>query len=308
MRHLLSVALLVALFSASINAQSAAPSYFDGTLIVKFEDFDNVQKLNPAMTREVIESRVSDVLQSHGLISQTQLWSDQLDQTFKRTHREKRKLAPNSTLTKEISRIVEYKYSSSIDPLMLARKISNMPGVEYAEPRFLRMTSLVPNDPLDNAYTTVHKFPEAWDISTGSEEVIIGIIDSGVNYHNQDLKNKAWVNEDEIPDNGIDDDQNGFVDDYLGWDFWESGTTVFNLEEDNDPFAANSDHGTHVAGIATAEANNGIGITGTGYNSKYMAIKPVGLKMIPVRKLMNRDWLALVMMAFYMLLPMVPTL
>lgn len=89
MRHLLSVALLVALFSASINAQSAAPSYFDGTLIVKFEDFDNVQKLNPAMTREVIESRVSDVLQSHGLISQTQLWSDQLDQTFKRTHREK---------------------------------------------------------------------------------------------------------------------------------------------------------------------------------------------------------------------------
>ena len=104
-----------------------------------------------------------------------------------------------------------------------------MPGIEYAEPKPMRTTIdiLETNDPFINTFITLHKFDEAWDITTGSEDVIIGIVDSGVNYKNHDLKNKGWVNENEIPDNGIDDDENGFIDDYIGWDFWESGGLQF---------------------------------------------------------------------------------
>ena len=56
-----------------------------------------------------------------------------------------------------------------------------------------------------------------------TSDIIIGIVDSGVNYNHEDLKNKQWLNVNEIPDNGIDDDENGYADDYLGWDFWEFG-------------------------------------------------------------------------------------
>ena len=73
---------------------------------------------------------------------------------------------------------------------MLTRKISNMPGIEYAEAKLIRTTIDIQetNDPIKNAFETLHKFDEAWDITTGSGDVVIGIVDSGVNYKNHDLK------------------------------------------------------------------------------------------------------------------------
>ena len=110
---------------------------------------------------------------------------------------------------------------------------------------------------------------EAWDYSLqndfnpgGSSDVVIAVIDTGVDYNHLDLRNNIWTNSAEIPNNGIDDDGNGYVDDVHGWDC---------VNDDNDPIDDNG-HGTHVAGIIAAE-NNSIGTVGVAYNCKIMPIK-----------------------------------
>jgi len=104
---------------------------------------------------------------------------------------------------------------------------------------------------------------EAWGIETGSPDVVIAIPDTGVDYTHPDLAANIWNNTDEIPDNGIDDDQNGYIDDVRGWDF------AYN---DNDPMD-DGVHGTLCAGIAGAVGNNGIGMTGVAWNCKIMPLK-----------------------------------
>lgn len=96
----------------------------------------------------------------------------------------------------------------------------------------------------------------------GSADVVIAIIDTGVDYNHIDLRNNIWVNSAEIPGNGIDDDGNGYVDDVNGWNC---------VGDNNDPMDDNG-HGTHVAGIAAAE-NNKTGTVGVAYNCKIMCLK-----------------------------------
>jgi hypothetical protein len=105
--------------------------------------------------------------------------------------------------------------------------------------------------------------PEAWKIETGDEDIIVAIIDSGIDYTHPDLVNKIWTNEDEIPDNDIDDDNNGYIDDYHGYDF-----------KNNDPDMLDEHgHGTVIAGVIGAETNNDIGIAGICWDCKIMPLK-----------------------------------
>jgi subtilisin family serine protease len=108
--------------------------------------------------------------------------------------------------------------------------------------------------------------PEAWAITTGSSDVIIAIIDTGVAFNHVDLNANIWINSAEIPDNGIDDDSNSYTDDVNGWDFYFDDNYPFF---DGDP----QDHGTHVAGIAAGVGNNGIGIAGVSWNSQIMPLR-----------------------------------
>ena len=105
--------------------------------------------------------------------------------------------------------------------------------------------------------------PEAWDLQTGSGEIVIGVIDSGIDYTHPDLANNIWTNPGEIPGNGIDDDENGYIDDVHGWDF---------VNDDPDPMDGNG-HGTHVAGTIAAAGNNEIGISGVSWNASLMALR-----------------------------------
>ncbi|MDX8339274.1 S8 family serine peptidase [Draconibacterium sp. IB214405] len=115
----------------------------------------------------------------------------------------------------------------------------------------------------DQWYLKAVKADSLWAHNKGDSVQVIGIFDTGVDWLHPDLKNKIWKNKSEIPDNGIDDDGNGFVDDVRGWDF---------VNDDNNPMDDNS-HGTHCAGIAGAESNNGIGISGASWGAKIMPIK-----------------------------------
>ncbi len=107
------------------------------------------------------------------------------------------------------------------------------------------------------------KAPTAWTQHTDSKDVVIAVVDTGVDYEHSDLKNSMWVNPGEIADDGVDNDKNGYIDDIHGID------TGFG---DSDPAAVFA-HGTHVAGIIAAEGNNGKGVTGINWRGRIMAIQ-----------------------------------
>lgn len=106
--------------------------------------------------------------------------------------------------------------------------------------------------------------PEAWGTTTGSSDIVIAVIDSGVDWDHEDLAGNIWTNRNEIEGNGVDDDGNGYIDDVHGWDF---------VDDDNDPDDGFTGHGTAMAGIIAAEGNNLIGIAGVTWSCEIMPIR-----------------------------------
>jgi len=161
------------------------------------------------------------------------------------------------------------------------------PNVAHVEPNYLYHPKTTPNDPkmgelwgLNNTGQEILgskgqdnadiNGPESWDITQGSDDVVIAVIDTGVDYKHEDLADNMWVNSREIPDNGIDDDNNSYVDDIYG---------INAIDGSGDPMdvvAEDGGHGTHVAGTIAAVGNNNKGITGVSWNAKIMALKFLG--------------------------------
>ena len=171
------------------------------------------------------------------------------------------------------------------------KNYSRDPNVEYAEPNYrIYLHQTFPNDPsfgllwgLNSASDADIDAPEAWDITQGSANIVIAVIDTGVNYAHTDLTANMWTNpgEDAWADpldpttgNRIDDDGNGYVDDWRGWDFLghEVHIRVPPRVPDNDPMDQ-SDHGTHVAGTIAAVGNNANGITGVMWTARIMPLR-----------------------------------
>jgi len=149
-------------------------------------------------------------------------------------------------------------------------------GVSFIEPDFIVAPSRLPNDPAfdrlwglsptEQAAASIAAgigAPAAWDVTTGSRDVVVAVIDTGVDVRHPDLAANIWRNPGEIPGDGVDNDANGFVDDVHGWNFVRDTP---NPRDDNG-------HGTHVAGTIGAVGDNGIGGTGVAWQVSIMPLK-----------------------------------
>ncbi len=177
--------------------------------------------------------------------------------------------------TNNLSHWYKVTIPEDVDIYTFIEEYKNNEEIEFIEPNYIYKVTVVPNDNYYNSWNTwgqsyqdswgLHKIyaQEAWDIETGSDEIIVAVVDTGLDYNHQDIISNIWVNEDEIPGNYIDDDGNGYVDDVQGWNFIKC----------SDDIKDGHGHGTHLAGIIAATTNNSIGISGVSWNSKIMALK-----------------------------------
>ncbi len=175
-----------------------------------------------------------------------------------------------------LSRIMVIEYTADVSPATAALHIAELTDVEYAEPVWERRLCYTPNDPDVQTGKLWHlaqiKAYQAWDIRKGDSTILIGITDTGIEPDHRDLRQAIWYNPGEAGEkrnNGIDDDGNGLIDDWRGYDF----AGADGNSPDNDPDPVVDWHGTHVAGIAGATGDNDIGVAGVAYGVKLMSIK-----------------------------------
>lgn len=174
----------------------------------------------------------------------------------------------------DLSDIYMARYEGSTDIVTVINALLEDQQIIYAEPSYIYKTSFVPNDPgyVNQSYLTKVMAPQAWDILKNAANVIIGIVDSGSDLQHEDLVANIFVNTAD-PVNGIDDDGDGYIDNYHGWDF--VGNSAATMLPDNNPDVTNdsTDHGVHVSGIASAVSNNNRGVASIAYNAKLMIVK-----------------------------------
>ncbi len=239
---IISLALSVVIYSAA-PAASQLPPHVPGEMLVQFK---------PGTERKT-KSQL------------TQLAQSQTVRFFGQGRIQVVKVAPGSSLEQ-------------------ARQIlMNHPDVISAEPNYILTAQKQPSDTqfvlqwaLHNSGQIVDGYVgtpgadmdalDAWSIATGSDDIVVAVVDTGCNVTHPDLAANLWTNGDEIPGNGVDDDGNGHVDDFNGWDF---------RDDDNDP-ADISGHGSHVAGIIAARSNNQLGIAGMAWRARIMPVRFMG--------------------------------
>ena len=167
----------------------------------------------------------------------------------------------------DISLIYKIQVSDDIDIIEASKKLQALESVVYAEPHFVSYDMYTPNDANLNSvmpyhYDNINAY-EAWDITLGDTNVVIGITETAINVGHPDFSGNIKYNYDDPPGNG-DEDNDSYVDNYAGWDFFDG---------DNDLSVNNEIHGDAVTGIASATADNGIGYAGIGFKCKFIPVK-----------------------------------
>jgi subtilisin family serine protease len=232
----------------------SAADYVPNTIILKLHS--NYRQL--ALADRINEPKLASVFQELGVTKVRKLFP------FSKAP-EKATNALGQALA-DITLIYEVRFTADIQIVEAINKCLKTEVLVYAEPKFTHKLFLTPNDASlsnQNAWLTKIQAYNAWNVSTGDTNVVIGIVDSGTDIDHPDLVANLKKNYND-PINGIDDDNDGYVDNFNGWDISES---------DNNPNVDNSDHGSHVSGCAAAATNNAIGVAGTGFNCKFLPVK-----------------------------------
>ncbi len=174
-----------------------------------------------------------------------------------------------------LDRIFELTFTGKKPVDQVINEILINPNVDYAEPSYIYYSQYTPNDAFFESrqgYLNQIRSTQAWDVIRNSANVVIAIVDSGSDLEHPDLAANIFLNQAD-PVNGIDDDRDGYIDNYTGWDF--IGLSAGSIKEDNNPDVTSdsTDHGVHVSGIASAVSDNLIGVASTAFNAKLLIVK-----------------------------------
>ena len=293
MKRLVAAVVIVIVCTANLGAvyyedggnDLSQPIYAEGVLVVKFAP--SVQAAELKVQNGNISTGMFDVDNAF-----VQYGVKRLEQMFPGSIR------PGKNQDRvDLTRFYRIEFPVQIDLSEVKETLENTSGIESVERVGIHQIAVVPNDnlygnqwhhfdPQDNDIDS----PEAWEVESGDSAVIVAIVDTGVLWDHPDLGGSApytegniWVNWDEINGtDGVDDDGNGYIDDYRGWD-WVSVTGVWSGEDgsnpDNDPTDFNG-HGTHCAGISAAMTNNGMGVAGVagGFYPSQRGVKIMALR------------------------------
>lgn len=249
----LSAITLVLMLSGffSLAQESSQKPYEKGSLIVKlknnYADKCNKSSINIPAFQALLEN----------------LSVQKLEKLFPRHSTVKR---TKSTLNHvDLSTIYRLSFDEKIDPYKITNQLLKVGYVEYAEPEFINHLAYTPNDSLTSQqwYLNAIQAYQAWDIQKGDTAVVIAINDTGSDLDHEDLKEAFALNYAD-PINGIDDDNDGYIDNFNGWDV---------ANNNNNTSFGNSGHGTNVAGLASASTDNIFGMSGCGFNTKILSIR-----------------------------------
>lgn len=228
------------------------------------EPFKVVFKLKPAASSALAKGASNNALQR----TLKQVGTQPAKQKFPGTAPDARTRSSVKNAV-DISLIYELQFLPGQTFLQVKKQLMATGLVEYVEPLYRYEPLFVPNDPkADSAggpqdHLKKIKAYQAWSITQGDTNVVIAILDTGVRLQHEDLKDNLKYNYGD-PIDGVDNDNDGFVDNFYGWDL---------SDNDNDPTASSNGHGTLVTGVAAASTNNELGVAGVGFNCKFLPIK-----------------------------------
>lgn len=247
---------------------TTSPKVLAGVAIVRFKSLDKSSVIENKKYKSINSIAPADYRIIDFLLSSSNAVSN-IKERIKGLSKEK--LATIKSLEEKLKRTAIVEFNKEIDVLYFCKYIQNQDiSIEIAEPYYVPELLMEPNDPkvqLQDMLKRIDIF-SAWDISEASEDVLIGVSDCGVNWQHEDLVEGIAINEKEIPNDGIDNDNNGYIDDYYGYNFaWEDDDSA------RDDVTSPGGHGTEVAGILAARVNNGIGIAGVANRCRIVPIK-----------------------------------